>query len=119
MRYIITLAFLITSGTFGAYKVMKYNDCASTNVTTGAWVTCATATRHVNNVSVLNNGNADLIVCLAYASTECDTTNQLGLAQGFGFAKDDFPAATNIFLKSQSGTCSSGVVSCDMWRSDK
>jgi hypothetical protein len=116
MKKLLLLGVVITQMSFAVVtRVMKYNDCASTNITTSAWVTCATTTRNVNGVGVLNGTSTDLIVCLTEASTSCDTTNQIGLDAGSGFVFDNFPASSNIFLKSQSGTCSTGVVSCQLW----
>lgn len=112
---LMIIAMVVSVQSMALTRVMKYHDCASATIATDAWTTCATTTKNVNGVGVLNNGASDLIVCLTEASTGCDSTNQIGLKQGFGFVFDNFPASSKIFLKAQSVACESGIVSCQLW----
>ena len=114
---ILTLMTIGMSALCENTRVMKYLDTSSTNITTSAWVTCTSTTKMVNHTYALNNSNCDLLVCLTESSTDCTTTNQFDLLQGTSFVFDKFPSSSAIFLKSKSGTCNSGIVSCGLWRS--
>lgn len=115
---LFTLLTLLLGFSAMAAEPLKYQDnidASGANITSASYSTLVTATKKVNHVMVLNNTAGPLYVCIASASTSCASGTDLHVANGQGFALDDFPMNEKIFVKSVSGTLSSGSVSAIMW----
>jgi len=102
-----------------AIEVKESNvvDLSSSNIGTGAWVTCLTVTFGATAFDVNNQASIGVRVCDAADSTDCsDSSNTWVLAAGQGISRDRYLMSTKLHLKSLSGTGSTGYISCSAWR---
>lgn len=120
MKLFTLIALLL--GTVAYADPIMYQDnidASGANIASNAYSTLITASRAVNHVAIINNTTGPLYVCFASVSTSCASGTDLHLANGQGIALDDFNVTNKVFVKSVSGTLSSGSVSAVTWWSFK
>lgn len=117
MRVLFLIGVLLGMPLYGDFFIQGNIDASSTNITTAAYLQCYSSTRRIRRVVVNNTSGVVVRICFNSLSSNCDATD-FRLGDGQGFAFDVFPLPNRMFIKSDSGTATTGHFSCIAWEAN-
>lgn len=91
-----------------------YNDYASTNVTTGAWVELVAATSaDITEIEIFDSSGRLLELGVGAAAAE--TRKILVIPGGNGLIPIDIPSGTRLSLRAVDANATAGFIACNLW----